>query len=120
MKNLSEDIKRIYQTERIMLILMIINVFAAIILLIYSLVNLNPNSAVVKIGYGDLGSYRDGTWVDLLVFPIFAVIFGGLHNFIALKIFHKRGAGMTKFFLLTTTFLILGTFVVLIRLLQEG
>lgn len=120
MKNFTEDFKKIYQSERIMLILMIANLFAALILLIYSLATLNPNSAVVKIGYGDIGGYRDGTWADLLAFPLLALIFGIFHNLIAVKIFHKRGAGMTKFFLLTTTTLIAGAFIVLVRLLQEG
>jgi hypothetical protein len=51
---------------------------------------------------------------------IAAAIFGILHNLLAVKIFHKRGSGMTKFFLITTTMLILGAFVVMIRLLKEG
>lgn len=121
MKNLGEDLKKIYESERIMLILMIVNTLAALALFITGVVNLNPNSAVVKVGYGDIGGYRDGTWVEMFAFPLFALIFGILHNFIALKIYHKRGAGMTKFFLIATAFLIVvGTFIVLIRLLNEG
>lgn len=120
MKNFSEDIKKIYQNERIMLILMIINVLISMALLIYSLVALNPNSAVVKVGYGDIGGYRDGTWVDMLEFSLLAVTFGVLHNLVALKVYRKRGAGMTKFFLLTTTMLIIGGFIVLMRLSAEG
>lgn len=120
MNHFREDFKKIYQNERIMLILMMVNLLVATVLLIYSLATLNPNSAVVKIGYGDIGGYRDGTWADLLAFPLLAVIFGVLHNLIAVNIFHKRGAGMTKFFLLTTTAMIVGTFIVLARLLQEG
>ena len=120
MENFKADLKKIYQEERLMLILMIINLLASIILFVFSIVRLNPNSAVVKIGYGDIGGYRDGSWIDMLAFPLFALIFGILHNLIALKIFHKRGAGMTKFFIITTTVLIVGTFIVLIRLLKEG
>lgn len=103
-----------------MLILMIANLLVALGLMIYGLTTLNPNSAVVKVGYGDIGGYRDGSWVDMTMFPLLAVVFGVLHNLIALKVYRKRGAGMTKFFLLTTTMLILGSFVVLARLSMEG
>ena len=103
-----------------MLVLMLLNVIASAALLIFGIASLNPNVAVVKIGYGDIGGYRDGSWVDLLAFPILAIIFGVFHNLIALKIYHKRGAGMTKFFVLTTSTLIAGAFIVLIRLLREG
>ena len=98
---------------------MILNFLLALILFVFAIFNLNPSASVVKIGYGDIGGYRDGNWGDLLVFPIFAVILGVLHNLLALRIFHKRGGGMTKFFLLTTTALILGAFLVLTRLLGE-
>ena len=75
---------------------------------------------MVKIGYGDIGGYRDGSWTDLIAFPILAIVFGVLHSLIAVKIYHRRGAGMTKFFLITSSMLILGSFIVLIRLLKEG
>lgn len=120
MKNLGEDLKNIYRNERVMLFLMIFNFLIAVVLMIFSIMNLNSNSAVVKIGYGDIGGYRDGAWTNMLVFPLLAVLFGVLHNFLALKIFRQRGSGMTKFFLITTTMLILGAFVVLVRLLGES
>lgn len=120
MKYFIADLKQIYAKERIMLILMVINLLASIALLIFGIINLSPSTAVVKIGYGDIGGYRDGSWTDMLAFPILALIFGVFHNLIALKIFRKRGAGMTKFFLITTTALIFGAFVVLVRLSKEG
>ena len=120
MKNFKENVAQIYQNERFMFILMIINLLLSIALLIYSLVTLNPGSAVVKIGYGDIGGYRDGSWFDMLSFSILAIILGVFHNFIAVRIFQKRGAGMTKFFVITTTVLIIGTFIVLFRILKEG
>ena len=120
MKDFKEDIKKIYQSERIMLTLMIINLLASIALAIFSLVKLNPSSSIIKVGYGDIGGYRDGSWTDLFAFPLLAILFGIMHNFIAVRIYHKRGAGMTKFFLIITSVLIVGTFVVLTRLIQEG
>lgn len=120
MKDFKEDIKKIYSNERFMLVLMIMNFLIALTLMIFSLVKMNPNSSVIKVGYGDIGGYRDGSWTDLLAFPLLAILFGVLHNFIAVRIFHKRGAGMTKFFLLVTTVLMAGVFIVLLRLTQEG
>lgn len=102
-----------------MLVLMILNLLGAIALLIFSLVTLNPSTSVVKIGYGDIGGYRNGSWADMFAFPILALIFGILHNFIAVRVFAKRGAGMTKFFLITTSALIVGAFIVLLRLLEK-
>ena len=100
-----------------MLALMVINFLISGVLLILSVVNLNPSSAVVRVGYGDIGGYRSGSWTDMLAFPLLAIVFGVFHNFIAINIFKKRGAGMSKFFLLTTTMLIVGTAVTLLRLL---
>lgn len=120
MKTFKEDLIKIFHTERGLLIFMILNLILSIGLLIFSLVSLNPNSATLKVGYGDIGGYRDGSWFDMLTFPLLALLFGIVHSFLALRIFHKRGSGMAKFFLITTTALIAGAFLVLIRLLGEG
>ena len=116
MKPITEDIKQIYRSERVMLIVMILNFLGAAALFVLSIMSLNPDSAVVKIGYGDIGGYRNGSWNDMLTFPILAIILGVLHNFIALRIFRKRGAGMTKFFVFVTSAIIAGSFIVLFRL----
>ena len=120
MKTFKEDIIKIYQNERGILVIMIFNLLFAIGLLIYACTRLNPSAPLVKIGYGDIGGYRDGSWLDLLAFPLLALVFGVFHSFLALRIFHKRGGGMAKFFLITTTMLIFGTLLVLIRLSKEG
>lgn len=120
MRALKDDMIKIYQTERGLLILIILNIIVSIGLLIFSIVSLNPNSTVVKIGYGDIGGYRDGTWLDMLVFPLFAVIFGFFHSLISIRIFHKRGGGMAKFFTIVTIALTLSSALVLARLLGEG
>jgi hypothetical protein len=120
MKDITSSLKTIYKEERLMFILMLLNVVLSLALLVFSFVKLNPGAAVIKIGYGDIGGYRDGTWSEMLAFPLIAIIFGFFHNIIAVRVFKKRGAGMTKFFLITTTTLIIGAFIVLIRLLKEG
>ena len=116
MKNYLEGIKTIYQNEKNLLILMIVNLLASIVLLVVGIVNINVDAAVVTIGYGDIGGYRSGSWTDMLVFSVLAFLFGILHNFIAIKIFRKRGAGMAKFFVIITTSIIIGAFIVLLRL----
>lgn len=120
MKDYKEDFKKLWQNERTTMALMIFNFLLSLGLMIFSFTKLNPGSAVIKIGYGDIGGYRDGSWVDLIAFSLLAILFGIMHNFIALKIFHRRGAGMAKFFIFITTVLIIGAFIVLIRLTQEG
>lgn len=120
MKDFPSDIKKIYYEERLMFILMLVNIVASLALFVFSIFHLNPNAAVVKIGYSDLIGYSDGAWSEMLTFPLLAIIFGVFHNLIAIRIYKKRGAGMTKFFLITTTALIIGAFIVLIRLSKEG
>ena len=120
MKTLKEDFIKMYQSERGIIILMIFNFLLATGLFIFSVIKLNPSSPVAKVGYGDIGGYRDGAWFDMLAFPLLALNFGVFHIFLTARIFHKRGGGMAKFFLLVTTCLILGTLLVLIRLLKEG
>lgn len=120
MKTFKEDIAKIYHNERGILVIMIFNLLFSIGVLIYAFTRLNPSAPLVKVGYGDIGGYRDGSWIDLLAFPLLAITFGILHGLVALRIFHKRGGGMAKFFLITTTMLIFGTLLVLIRLSKEG
>ena len=120
MKHLGEDIKKLYAEERPTLILILFNMAASAALLVFSLTKLNPDAAVVKVGYGDIGGYRDGSWTEMMAFPILALILGVLHSLIAVKIYRKRGAGMAKVFMLTTLALVFGAFVVLVRLSREG
>lgn len=120
MKGLKEDFLNIVRSDKAVLVLMILNFLLAVLLLVLSLINLNPNSAMIKTGYGDIGGYRDGSWTNQFTFSLAAILFGILHNLLTLKIFRKRGAGMAKFFLVTTAMLILGAFVVMFRLLKEG
>lgn len=120
MKTIKEDFIELYRNERGIILLMIFNFFIAAGVCVFSIVKLNPNSPVVKIGYGDIGGYRDGSWFDMFAFPLFTIIFGIFHTLLATRIYHHRGGGMAKFFLLVTTCLIFGTLLVLIRLLKEG
>lgn len=120
MKTLKTDLIKLFQEDKMGVLLLCLNFLLGLGLFVFAVLKLNPNSSVVKIGYGDIGGYRDGTWTKMLVFPLVAILLGVFHNFLAIKIFSKRGVAMMKFFLITTIMLILGTLVVLIRLLREG
>ncbi|MBQ3293730.1 hypothetical protein IJG96_01175 [Candidatus Saccharibacteria bacterium] len=120
MKYFGEDFKKIYASDRSLFIFMALNLLASIALIIFSITKINPNSPLVKIGYSDISGYHDGSWTELIAFPLLGITFGVLHSLISVMIFHKRGAGMAKFFLVTTTTLIAGAFIVLIRISAEG
>lgn len=120
MKSLSKSLKVIAKEHRPLMFLMLLLFLMGVSLFIFSLVTLKTGSSVVKIGYGDIGGYRDGSWLDMLTFPLLSLIFAILHNFLAVRIFEKRGDGSAKAFILISIILVIGTFIVLLRLLGEG
>lgn len=134
MKDLAKDLKEVYVKHRTMFTLMVVVAVFSIILFIYSIVNLHPNASVVKVSYGDIGRYQggewssmsnsggyhDGLWQAMLVYPMFALLFGILHNVIALRIFRKKGDKIANIFLAVTIALILFATLILWRLLGEG
>jgi len=134
MKDLAKDLKEVYVKHRTMFTLMVVVTIFSIILFIYSIVNLHPNASVVKVSYGDIGRYQggewssmsnsggyhDGSWQAMLVYPMFALLFGILHNVIALRIFRKKGDKIANIFLAVTIALILFATLILWRLLGEG
>ncbi len=134
MKDFSADIKEIYTKERALFYLMIFVAVISAALFVYSILSLTPGSSVVKIGYGDIGRYQggawssmansggyhDGGWWNIAAFSLFAVVFGFLHNMIAVKLYKRKSPGVAKAFMAITVCLVLATFVVLVRLLSEG
>ena len=134
MKDLAKDLKEVYVKHRTMFTLMVVVTIFSIILFIYSIVNLHPNASVVKVSYGDIGRYQggewssmsnsggyhDGPWQAMLVYQMFALLFGILHNVISLRIFRKKGDKIANIFLAVTIALILFATLILWRLLGEG
>ena len=134
MKDLGKDLKEVYMKHRTLFTLMVVTLVFSMILFVYSLANLHPNAAVVKVGYGDIGRYQggewssmsnsggyhDGSWQAMLVYPLLALMFGILHNIIALRISRKKGEKVASIFVATTIALILLTTLTLWRLLGEG
>ena len=117
MKNIKELIKKIYQEQRGLLALMILIFLAGLALFLTAIFALKPDVAVVKVGYGDIDGYRTGVWSNMFMFPLAAVLFGILHNFLVLKIFEKSGEGAARVFCWVSLALIFGAFVLLGRLL---
>ena len=82
----------------------------SIALLIFSMLNMSSATSIVKTSYGDIGRYQGGdwssmansggyhddAWTERFAFPILAIVYGLLHNLIAIKIFEKKGSGMAK------------------------
>ena len=134
MKNFRKYMGEIYRGHRGLLILMSLLFLMSLAFFVFSLVSLSPSSAIVKVGYGDIGSfagddltgmrlaggYRDGSWVNMLTFSVLSVIIGVFHNMIAIRLYKRRGEGIAKAFVVISMFIIVGAFIVLMRLLSEG
>lgn len=134
MKNIPENFKKIFESHKMLLTAQVILLVASIALFIFSMINLGSNTTVVKTSYGDIGRYQGGewssmansggyhddVWTERFAYPILAIVFGILHNLLAIKIFEKKGSAMAGYFVLFSVSLVLATFVVLIRLLEEG
>lgn len=134
MKNIPENFKKIFESHKMLLSAQTLLLVISIALLIFSLFNLGSNTTVVKTSYGDIGRYQGGewssmansggyhddAWTERFAFPLLAIIFGVLHNLIAVKIFEKKGSGAAGYFILFSIVLVLATFVVFLRLLAEG
>ena len=134
MKKIPENFKKIFENHKMLLAAQVILLVLSIALFIFSLLNLGSTTTVVKTSYGDIGRYQGGewssmansggyhddVWTERFAYPILAIVFGVLHNLIAIKIFEKKGSAMAGYFVLFSVSLVLATFVVLIRLLGEG
>lgn len=106
---------------------MVVLLIASAALLIFSFFVMRPQSTVEIVGYGDVygeiaglsGGYRRDSWLNLLAFPILALVFGVVHNVIAVRIFQKYGKEAALTFVLATLLLIMGALVVMFRLIGE-
>ena len=134
MEQFKQNFVEIYKKKHGLFWLMVLLMLVSVALLVFALITLKPAASVVKVGYGDIGRYQggewtsmansggyhDGSWVNMLAYPLLALIFGFLHNLLAVKIYDKRGEGMAKIWLMVSIGLVLGAFLVLVRLLGEG
>lgn len=119
--------KEICRKQKGLMMAMIALMVLSAILLIFALTTLRPQSTVVIVGYGDVygeiagisGGYRRDSWVNMLAFPILAIIYGFLHNLLTMRIYRKYGKDAAMVMIAMTMLLIVGTFVIIFRLLGE-
>ncbi|MBQ8992473.1 hypothetical protein IJ103_02225 [Candidatus Saccharibacteria bacterium] len=131
---MKETIADIYRNHRRLFVLMVVLTVLAGFLLIFGLLNLKVSNTTMHVGYSDIGSYQggdidetrgssgyvSGRWVDMLTFPILAVVLGVMHNLIAMKLYKKRGeASAVAFVVISIVVLAVGA-LVLWRLTQES
>lgn len=125
--NLLSIWREVCRKQKTLMVAMIILAILSVVLLIFTLVTLRPQSTVVIVGYGDVygeiagisGGYRRDSWLNMLAFPALAVIYGFVHNLLTLCIYRKYGKDAALVMVVATMLLILGTFVVILRLLGE-
>ena len=119
--------KEVVRKQHGLMVAIIVLLVLSVALLIFSLVTLHPQGAVVIVGYGDVygeiaglsGGYRRDSWLNMLAFPILALVFGVLHSFLALRVYRKYGKTPALMLVYGTMLLVVGAFVVILRLLGE-
>lgn len=119
--------REVYRKQKGLVVAMAILAVLSLVLLIFSLTTLRPQSTVVIVGYGDVygeiagisGGYRRDSWLNMLAFPTLALLYGLVHNLLALRAYRKYGKDAALAVVVATMLLVLGTFVVIFRLLGE-
>ena len=119
--------REITKKQKPLMVAMLALAVMSAVLLVFTLFTLRPQNTVVIVGYGDVygeiaglsGGYRRDSWMNMLAFPLFAVIFGVVHNFLALRIYKKYGRDLALTFVGMTMLLVVATVVVILRLTGE-
>lgn len=119
--------REVCRKQKALMVTMIFLILASAVLFIVSMTTLRPQNTVVIVGYSDVygeiagisGGYRRASWATMLAFPILAVIYGLLHNLLALRIYRKYGRGAALVFVFVTMLLIVITFVTMLRVTGE-
>lgn len=93
-EQIKEVLLQIYQKNKSLILMMSVLLATSLAFLIMSLVNLRISSTAVKVGYGDISGYQYGQWTNLLAFPVFSLILGLVHNFLAIRLYEKKGSGL--------------------------
>lgn len=125
--NFKSTWREVSRKQRGLMIAMIALLVMSVVFLIFSLTMLRPQNTVVIVGYGDVygeiaglsGGYRRDSWMNMLAFPALAVIFGVVHNFIALRVYRKYGRDAAMMVVVGTMVLIVGAVAVMLRLAGE-
>ena len=121
METLRETLIEIILKQKLLFVLMLLLFFVSAGLFIFAVVAANGGSTLIA-GYGDLESYgyRFGDALDAWTFPVLAVVFGVVHNFLAVRMFREKGASWAKVLVVGSILLAIGAIIVLGKLLGEG
>ena len=119
--------KEVSRKQKGLMMAMGIVVLMSAALLVFSFTALRPQNTVVIVGYGDVygeiagisGGYRRDSWMNMLAFPILALVYGVVHNLLILRVYRRYGKDTAMMLAVVTMLLIVGTFVTLLRLLGE-
>lgn len=119
--------REVSRKQKPLMIMMMVLALMSVMMLLLAVFMLKPQNAVVIVGYGDVygeiaglsGGYRRDSWMNMLAFPLLAVIFGVLHNLLALRIYRKHGRDLAMAFVGATMLLVVGAVVVILRLTGE-
>lgn len=119
--------REVAKKQKPLMLAMIILAMMSVLLLVFTFFTLKPQNTVVIVGYGDVygeiaglsGGYRRDSWMNMLAFPLLAIIFGVVHNFLVLRIYRKHGRDLALTFIGVTMLLVVATFVVILRLTGE-
>jgi len=119
--------REICRKQKGLMAAMIVMVVMAVVLLVFALVVLRPQNNIVIVGYGDVygeiaglsGGYRRDNWLNMMAFPILAVVFGVLHSLIVLRVYQRYGKQTAFMIVGVTMLLIVSAFVVVLRLVGE-
>lgn len=121
MKELASDFKAIYHNDRSVLLLMALSFFGSAFLVFTPLFNLNAAIPKITARYSDISlGYSDGDWWYLLSFSVLGLVFGIVHVFIAARLYTKRSADVSRFFLVISLAMIIIASAFLIKILGEG
>ena len=125
--SLASTWKEVSRKQRSLMMAMGIVILMSAALLVFSFTTLRPQNTVVIVGYGDVygeivgisGGYRRDSWMNMLAFPILALVYGIIHNLLILRAYRRYGKDTAMMLAVVTMLLIIGTFVILLRLLGE-
>ena len=125
--NFGSTWKEVIRKQRGLMVAIIVLFVMSVILLIFSLITLRPQGAVVIVGYGDVygeiaglsGVSRRERSMTMLEFPVLAVVLVMLNNLLALRVYRKYGKVPALMLVYATMLLVVGAFVVILRLLGE-
>jgi hypothetical protein len=133
MKDIGEGLKKIFQKDKGVLLMMLVLFALGLLLILHTLFHFKAGSTTMYIGYSDIGEftsgeflslwnsggYRTGGWSEMIIFPILGAVLGILHNLFAVQVYNRRGKGLAIVMLMLSILIAVGAFLLLMRLLGE-